>query len=62
MVIKARVPGAKIDDDDVALCQWPYLRKYIVPECSIEAPEAARKNLTAILQLHLSQNTRCCGS
>jgi hypothetical protein len=53
VVIEARVPGAKIDNDDITLVQWPNLGKHVIPQSPIEAAKAARNELSTILQLHL---------
>lgn len=51
--VEARVPGAKIDDDDITLRQLGQLRKDIIPQRGIVAAEAPHMNLGPILQLEL---------
>ncbi len=45
--IVARVPGAKIDDDDVIVSQRLELGKHVVPQRQIEPPKRSQENLRA---------------
>ena len=51
--VEARVPSSKVDDDDILCRQWRQLRKDVVPEGGVVAPEAAHMNLTSIPELHI---------
>ena len=52
--VEARVPGPKVDDDDVLRRERRQLRKDGVPEGGVVAPEAAHMDLAPVPELHIS--------